>query len=459
MNRPVVLYIVALLLLAVSCDAASRRRAAAANKRVQLHEDNPLVQKCTASNFRDIVVEPSIPVLMVMYNPDDSRTPDIVKHIDAVSRELEGVVSIVAVDGAAESELLKSFGVQSVSQLPGIVLFNPELQPVPGGQEGQLMKPPVSYEGDVSAMSIIKWILNSLPRNHIERIQDDHELADFFAKFSSLGAFPRFLYFTDASHVSPAFVTLTHRYRYGAAFGVVFANQSAEVQKRYGVTAFPSLLALIPAPDNSDEVIAMPGLAKDTEMSTIQSFVEQHVLPQETQSQLKSHVYLEEQKLRAREDEHSKLLKALPPIVITTKKDWVNKCLTAKKGLCYAVFVENVNEDQIPFEMLFNVSRKIAQKSSVVPQIAVIDGYTNWEIVNHFGIVNGLPDALVINAPKRTYTKLIGSVTERGLTNFFLDKAVKGVGSKAYKAKQVPKFKKTQAPVDEDAISDESDEL
>lgn len=449
------LVLVALLALCIvcRCEAKRPRRGAAE----PIHANNPKIRAVTLQNFREAVLDPTIPVAVVMYKTDDATsTKTISETVETASVEMEDFVEFLYLDGLSDDgkQLTQMFG---VSSLPAIVLFNPELVPVPGGQEGQLMKQPLGYEGDGSSNSLIRFLMQSVTLNHIERLKDDHDVADFFAKFANLDL-PRFIYFTDKPFTSPAIIAVSHYYRYGAVFGVAFANNSAEVQARYQVRSFPSLIALLPAGSDGDEVIFMDGLSPDTKLEDLKAFCGQYALPFEKQASLRPAIYMEEEKLRQKEKEHAKMVNALPPIVIRTKKEWVRACLTRKKGMCLAVFLDNVADANIPYDMLFNVSRKVATKSNIPLQIAVIDGLYNHEIAAHFGLTNGLPDAVVFNPEKkkkRTYVNLIGSVTERGLTNFFLDKAVKGIGAKQYKARSVPKFVKTPTAAEEDEISDE----
>ena len=156
----------------------------------------------------------------------------------------------------------------------------------------------------------------------------------------------------------------------------------------------------------------------------------------------------EDAKLRIKQQEHAKLGKMLKPILIQSRKQWVHECLTRKKGYCLAVFLEEVEDQSIDFPevMLQQVSHNVAAKlsSSQQVQIVAVDGTKNYEIANHFSMINGLPDALLFNPVKREYWKLIGSVTEKGLTNFVLERLVAKTGGrfapKSYKAKQVPKY-------------------
>lgn len=443
--------LLAILLLADGADARSRKNRAESAKP---HVEGSLVKEATSATFRNIVLDPNVPIMVAIYDTSNAKsTETIAKAMETCAAELRQIVEFAYVDGSSEDgkQLAQMFGIQ---QPPTLIFFNPELVPVPGGQEGQLMKSPLGYEGDGTASSIMKFILSSISLNHIERVSSDHELADFFSKFSGM-ELPRILYFTEQSSVSPLYIGLSHYFRYGAVFGVAFANNSAEVQRRYGVTEFPALLALTPSGSHDDEVTVMKGLTKDTTYEELMAFIEKFVLPIERQAAIRPSIYLEEERLRQKEKDHAKMAKALPPRLIETKKDWVHLCLTRKKGHCMAVFLDDVsNEDRIPYEMLSNVSFKIASKSSQELQIVIIDGLHNYEIANHFGMTNGLPDVVVLNAAKRTYMNLVGSVTERGLSNFYLDKAVKSAG-KPYKAKKVPKFVKTPKQTDGDEISDE----
>jgi hypothetical protein len=437
------------VLLASTVDA--RRKKVAAKP----HAEGSLVKEATSATFRDVVLDPTLPVMVAIYDTDNAKTTEVLAaSIETCAAELKNLVEFVYLDGSSADgkELAQNFGIQ---QAPTLILFNSELVPVPGGQDGQFMKNPLGYEGDGTAASMMKFILSSITLNHIERVSSDHELADFFAKYSGLDL-PRFLYFTEQTSVSPLYVALSNRFRYGGVFGVAFANNSAEVQTRYGVTQFPSLIALTPAGSNDDEVSVMANVTKDSTLDQLKEFIEAHVLPLERQVVVRPSMYLEEERLRQKEKDHAKMVKALPVQLVKTKKEWVNLCLTRKKGLCMAVFLEDVsNEEKIPYELLANVTFKVAAKSSQELQIVVIDGLHNYEIVNHFGMANGLPDAIVLNPAKRSYVNLVGSITERGLTNFYLDKAIKAQG-KPYKAKKVPKFVKTPKEQSEDGdISDE----
>ncbi|CUG87342.1 Hypothetical protein, putative [Bodo saltans] len=445
----VALCIIAMMLLS---SAEARRKKVAAKP----HAEDGLVKEATSVSFRDVVLDPTLPVMVAIYDTDNVKTTEILAAaIETCAAELKNLVEFVYVDGSSADgkQLAQNFGIQ---QAPTLILFNSELVPVPGGQEGQFMKNPLGYEGDGTAASMMKFILSSISLNHVERVANDHELADFFAKYSGLDL-PRFLYFTEQTSVSPLYIALSNRFRYGGVFGVAFANSSAEVQTRYGVKQFPTLIALTPAGNNDDEVSVMANLNKDSSFDQVKEFIESHVLPIERQAIIRPSMYPEEERLRQKEKDHAKMIKALPVQLVRTKKEWVKLCLTRKKGLCMAVFLDDVSEEKIPYELLANVTYKVAAKSSQELQIVVIDGLHNYEIVNHFGMVNGLPDAVVLNPAKRSFVNLVGSITERGLTNFYLDKAIKAQG-KPYKAKKVPKFVKTPAQQSEDGdISDEEE--
>ena len=388
---------------------------------------------------------------------------------------------------------MSTYGIQSI---PAILHFNSVLLPVgDGGGGGARAKLPTGYNGDASPYSLVRFALQSVDVTNVERVHDEHSLAHFLTLYSGYDM-PKFLYVSEkvekitskekrtitqqrgggAAPVPPLFRILSQTHRYGGCFGVTSAVDSPLVEKLLNVTVFPSLLSLstmdgevhiesldlsynttMDPTSGDDNIKEADGSSSDRQEAALRqqmiSFLEQRVLSSDSQASIREAVISEEHKKREKAKEQAKFSKATPPRLITNRKDWKEQCLQWKRGICLAVFMDSsaitssssrgTNGEStswdVEMEALYNVTKRVSTKTTVPLQLIVLDGTANYKLAAALGIVNGLPDAVAFFQAKRKVFKLVGSVNERGLTNFILDKVVKGVGGKDI-PKKVPKF-------------------
>ena len=121
------LLVIAVVLMAV-VEGARRRRGTT----FVPHAENPIISLVDATNFRDKVLMTSQPVVLLLYKTEDeSSSKALATVMDSVSSEFKDLFQFGFVDSSSESgqQLLSSF---SVSQYPGIVLFNSDMHAVPG---------------------------------------------------------------------------------------------------------------------------------------------------------------------------------------------------------------------------------------------------------------------------------------------------------------------------------------
>ena len=440
--------VVLLLLLCGLVDCARKQKA-----KVYQHE---LIHSVASDRFQQEVLDPTVPVVVVMFPSADTTADSVFEVMTELAEAFDPFVEFRMIDVATDDgkNIAQQFGLGP--QL-ALILFNPELLPVAGGSEGQFMKAPIPFQGELSAKQIANWILTTISVNHIERIEDDHDMAYFLAKYGHLDL-PKIALVTKAKSMSPMFLWASHKYRYGGVFGLIDADAASDVLKRYHIDTLPSVLAFIPRKDQHDDVFRMTNVSAETTVTEFEQFVSQHVLPFEQRQSLRPLVYSEEHKLRVKEAEQAKFSKLLHPLAVGSQKQWVRKCLGLKKGNCLVVFMDKVTDESVPYDMLINVTRKVALKSQVPLQIVAVDGTVNYAMLGFFGVTNGMPDAVFLQPQKKHYINLVGSFSERGLVSFVLDKALKGTGAKAYKAKKVPKFRLAPKPEEEEEEEEEGSE-
>jgi hypothetical protein len=414
--------------------------------------EHPLMRRIQAANFQTEVLNPTVPILLLLFPSTDGSAQAIFDVMTAVAEAFDPFAEFRVVDVSTEDgrNMAQQFGV--APQL-GLMMFNPDLTPV-DGSDSHFMKMPVSFQGELSVSGISKWILSTITINHVERVTDEHDMADFIAKYSSLDM-PKIALVSRERSISPLFLYASHKYRYGAVFGLIDAN-ATDVLQRYHIETVPTVMVLVPRRDLHDDVYFMTNVTAGTTPADFERFVAQYALPESQRDLRRQQIFIEEHKLRVKEAEQAKYSNILHPVVVTSQKQWVRNCLSLKKGNCFVVFLEGTGDSAtLPIEMLVNVTRKTALKSQVPLQVVFVDGTANYKMLNFFGIANGMPDAVFLQPQRKTVVNLVGSFSERGLTAFLLDKALKGIGSRPYKAKKVPKFRKSPETDGEVVDSDE----
>ena len=172
-------------------------------------------------------------------------------------------------------------------------------------------------------------------------------------------------------------------------------------------------------------------------------------------------VAADEKSQKEKAAEQSKAASVLPPIVINSREEWNAKCMKRKKGACLVIFreIEEFKEAQEGklqehMEIYNNLARSAAIKAPSTPlQVVVVDGLTNWKLVQALGIANGIPDALAIYPAKKSYYNFVGALSERNLLNFFIDKVVRNKLPRTM-PKRLPKFIRTKSREEEEAEED-----
>ena len=418
--------------------------------------DHPWIQPISSQEeFRDRVMGPQDPVVVAFYDSEETaKTTALARELEAVAEQLHEFFPFVYIDRATPggAELVKIF---SLSQYPALVVFLPEMEAI-AGQEGHLMKSSVTFNGETTARSIVRWIFGAISLTHLENVATLQDVAEFLSKHASFDL-PHFLYVTNQSvPLSPTIVALSHRYHYGAVFATAVASSAPEVVAHYQIRKFPAFLAITPRGPAEDEVLFMRTAAPNTTMGELVEFMSQWLPSPERQRQLIGPIHQEEVKLREKEREHAKIIKALDPVIIRKKSEWKKKCLKRSRGFCLVLFQESVETD-VPMEMLTNVSKKFAAKSTTPLQIVVVDGLANHALLSYFGVINGLPDMLFIQPQKKMYLNFVGSISEKGVLSF-LDKAMKSSG-KRLELRSVPKYRRTPPKAREERDSGAPDEI
>ena len=433
-----------------------------------------------ADAFKRLFMEEAKPFVLCIVNKEkatskkrrlrDAQTEGIVANLVKVSKALSPIVDTIVADSESGpgKEILQTYG---IGNTPVILFFNSDLMPVQGA-EGSVAKMPLGYQGDGTPGAIVRWVIQSLSNTPIHRVYDDHTMAHFLNHMSHAG-FPKMLLVSNETVTSPAFKSAAQRYRFGCLSAVASSEESPEIIKRYEVTEFPTLIGFSPSGSSFTISKLKPphttSSAPDdvTAFNNVLEFYERIAMPAEARRERMMAVAMDEKAQREKAAEQAKMGTVLPPIVINSREEWKEKCLKRKKGACIAIFREidefrSAQEGGLKehMDIYANVAKTVAVKAGSTPlQIVVVDGLTNWKLVQALGIVNGIPDAVAIYPAKKSYFNFVGALSEKNLVHFFIDKVVRHKLPRAM-PKKLPKFVPTksqeQLEAEEDGgVSDE----
>ena len=423
--------------------------------------------------FKRLFVEDAQPFLLCIVNKEkatskkrrlrDPQTEGILNNLVEVSKALGPIVETVVADaeGGPGKEILQTYG---IGNTPVILFFNSDLTPVAGGDS--VAKLPLGYQGDGTPGAIVRWVMQSLSNIPIQRVNDDHTMAHFLNHLSHLH-FPKMLFVTNESSTPPAFKSAAQRFRFGCLSAVSLAEESPEIVKRYDITEFPTLIGFSSSGSSySISKLAPPHTTTDafddvTAFNNVLEFYESIAVPQEGRREKMMPIASDEKSQKDKAAEQAKMASVLPPIVINSREEWNTKCMKRKKGACLVVFRDigefrEAQNGQLSehMEIYQNLARSAAVKAPSTPlQIVVVDGLTNWKLVQALGIVNGIPDALAIYPAKKSYYNFVGALSERNLLNFFIDKVVRNKLPRTM-PKRLPKFIRTKSKEEEEAEED-----
>eukprot|EP00672_Neobodo_designis_P015740 CAMPEP_0174832034 /NCGR_PEP_ID=MMETSP1114-20130205/3449_1 /TAXON_ID=312471 /ORGANISM="Neobodo designis, Strain CCAP 1951/1" /LENGTH=498 /DNA_ID=CAMNT_0016065885 /DNA_START=63 /DNA_END=1559 /DNA_ORIENTATION=+ len=437
---------------------------------------HPHVRAITSADFRERVMDPTLPALVQFYDPSSQASKDFATEVETACAALDGHVTCNAMEGTGEEGkgLLQMFTGSTSPSLPTTLLFNPEMLPVAGGQEGQYMKYPAQFGGKRTAKALVEWALEFSAGHEIDRLDDMVDWKDFVTKNSAVIAeFPKFVLLTSSNVTSPLFKSLSHEFRYGAAFAVVHNANLTEAEAAFrgddvttlkgellalfgvgsgnGRDALPTIVVATGAQSNDFELIRDAG-NPDMGIAKLRDALAKHAFPAERRREVMPHFLEEAQRRRKKEAAEAKMNQALPPITAYDAQTFEEHCVKRKKGICAAVFVENP-EDEEKLAWLQGASRKMAQRVNTPSRLVVVNAPQQYELAQFFGAADmGYPTVVFINPARKQYFNLIGSFSERGVVNFFADRVAKGKG-KAFDPKKVPKFAEPSTE-DDDAAGD-----
>eukprot|EP00744_Colponema_vietnamica_P009647 GILI01013699.1.p1 GENE.GILI01013699.1~~GILI01013699.1.p1 ORF type:complete len:588 (-),score=143.40 GILI01013699.1:135-1817(-) len=224
--------------------------------------NHPFLRTATDQNFRELLVESTMPVLVSFYKNGDRLSQSVAKGFEQTTLALRPFVDVFVMDGELEGaqNLLSTYG---ITTLPVILHFNSDLHPIPQAAN-QWAKLPDGYQGDGSAGSLVRWSLGKLSHTNIERVTDDHTLSYFLGVHDHL-AYPKVLLVTNdpLNSTAPMFLSMAQRMRKAAVFGV--AHNCQAVIDRYHITTFPTVLGFVPEESMGDFTLTtMPPLPSES---------------------------------------------------------------------------------------------------------------------------------------------------------------------------------------------------
>ena len=414
-------------------------------------KNHPIIKTVTAENFRELVVEPTLPVVVEFMMPSCKHCKAFAPIYEEAAEALQGYAKFTVMDGSTEEGkgLAQMFGVQG---FPAVLLFNPELLPVQGGQEGQYMKAPAAFEGARTLEAFTKWVLATMASHQIERLEDLQDTDDFLARYQMQDVPHVILFLSGDALTPPIYKAVTHEFRYGALFGVVnvSAAEGKDVAERYEVSNFPAVVTI--ASDGDVDRLEQKPDGEPVTLEKLTTFVNRVALMKEKRLQLQSFFMEDEINRRKKAQEEAKMNKALPPLVVSSEDEWKQHCLERKKGYCIVVFAED--PEAVDMTMLDEASKRIAKRTTHRTQIVILDGQANYDIAEYFEAVNGFPEIIYINPAKKGFHNHIGSMQPSSIITFFETKATVLRGKK-YDLKKVPKFQVSTKPSEDEEISDE----
>jgi hypothetical protein len=437
-------------------------------------KEHPNVRTITSADFRERIMDPTLPAIVQFYDPRSQASKDFAPAVNEACGALAGHISSCAgMDGTSEEGkgLLQMFTGSNTPSLPATLLFNPEMLPVAGGQEGQYMKFPAQFGGKRTTQALVQWALEFSAGHEIDRLEDMVDWKDFTAKNSFVHDLPKFVLVTSSNVTSPLYKTLSHEFRYGGAFAAIHSanlTEAAAAARGDEVTtlkgellallglgadperdALPMIAVATGAQSNDFELIRTAG-NPDVGIEALKAELAKHAWPIEKRQEAMS-IFLEQmQQRRKREAAEAKMNQAIPPVTAYDAATFEEHCVKRKKGFCAAVFVEDP-EDEEKLAWLQGASRKMAQRVNVPSRLVVVNALQQFELAQFFGATDsGYPTVVFINPGRKQYYNLIGSFSERGVVNFFVDRAAKGKG-KAYDPRKVPAFAEPKTEDDDAA--------
>jgi hypothetical protein len=453
----------AIVLMALLASFVTAKKVAA----FHFPKDHPFIATITSETFREDVLDQRLPIAAYFYSPTSKQNADVAPVLDSISKSFVGFAKFVAIDGTGtdSTNLAEMFGVKS---FPALLLFNPEMMPVQG-QDGQYMKMPTPYQGDISVEAIAKWLLAASGHNHISVVDDLVEWQRFVTKFAGF-ELPRVVLMTEGNVTAPGFIAASQEFRHGALFAVVHGvtkgNDGITPAKLELLNLLGALhekprplLAIVTGATLSAKGTSDVLDASDFKRQDVIEAVEKVATPLEKRQSLFSQMLAEESKIRQRDDAAGSATKALGVVVAASADVWEKHCVKKRsKGVCVAVLVESV--DEAPMEWLEEASRKMALHRSGLPaQIVVVPAWPNTKLADFFTASgNGYPTVVFINPAKRVYHNIVGSVSEAGVVAYYSDKITAGAKGHVFDIDAVPKFRANEDdPVDEDAADVETE--
>ena len=407
----------------------------------------PLIKTATQQNFRELVMEPTLPVVYTVYTTTDCpHCAAAAEMIVNASKAMEGIVLFVAQDGSTEEgkALMQMFG---VTQVPNLLFFNPEMLPVEGQAAGSYMKYPEGYaSGELTTDRIVSWAIRKASSSHFFPVADEDDLHHFVVDVFGRLDLPKVLLLTAPEiPVSPRYRALSHLFRYRAVFGV---SKTPAVHTLIGAgdVVLPAI-AVFTADSVVPEVTSIAGMTQ----AQAGELLGRVVASTERRAIVQVDYMVLENEYKQKLETESKKVRALPVVVARNREDFKTACTRRPKGVCVLCFVEDPNSEQT-LAMLEQAAEKMAQRGTIESQIVVVDGAKNWAIAQFFqSSENGFPSVVFINPAKKTYAKHIGAFSERGIVSFWADR-YKTAKQVVYKTKggdsAFPKFVASDASSD-----------
>lgn len=454
----------------------------------------PLVKP---SEFREGVMEPTLPIVMFFYKADCDSCHQTVESGVNASRTLKGLALFKSFDATDEKEALPIARMFGIQQFPAIVLFNPQMAAVQGQPEGSFMKHPIGYSGGVSGEDLTRWVLENSASQQLFMIEDEPDLWNFlhnpsYAKFD----IPKVLLLTKQTVLSPIYRALSHQFRYGAQFAVTRGGpapalalgealgipkeidtpapssaaeylkqkQEKEAQDAAAVASgkaptrpvYPAL-AIWTSPSEAPEIFSISGMTREQIVKLLDRFA---VPAGERRFKIVGEYLTTEHSERKKEAALATQLRQHPPKVISTVEDWQSECMDRKKGFCVACFVEEPGSPNT-MNMLIETSKKMSQRvKDSEHQIVIVDGPANYKLAAFFNNANdnGYPVVVYINPSKKVFYNHIGAFNERAILSFWAERIPNSRGMKA-KWSDAPKFMEEGAAASSEEESATNEEL
>ena len=303
-----------------------------------------IVKTVTAQSFQQDITQPTLPVVLMVYSPKSEECAKTAPIYEEAAKTLEGHALFRAFDGSTEEGkgLAEMFGVKSV---PSFLMFNPEMLPVEGQQEGAFMKMPITFNGKRTLANFVRFVYQGSSTKQISRLEDTADWGKFAGEFPTL-ELPKIVLITAANHTAPIFRAMSHEYRYGAQFAVVTgaevksgeemeALRRAAEPKKEGDKPNPRALAALVAAEDRQELLSFLGVkelpsiavvtgtedvatipAKGLNLKKLSKEVGKYALPAQKRLEYTQFFLSHEEKMRKKERDQEKLNQALEPIQI-----------------------------------------------------------------------------------------------------------------------------------------------